>query len=171
MQKGQNRMPKLSQLLGDKVPATLEFPGAVVNVVYRPSVYTREFEAVLERVAEIAQEAERRQVNPDPDAEPMALSASDQKALTRDFYDEALCDLLDSWDLEDDGDEAAGIAPKVIGLTPEAIKASVPTAILIAFVLKLVKAIQGEAGGGRQATQTPPNRAERRAEPKAQQKR
>jgi hypothetical protein len=150
-------MPKLSQLLGDEVPATLEFPASDVKVIYRPSVYTREFEAQLERIGELAKAVEAAQA--DPDAEPVVISEQDQIALSRDFYDQALCDLLVSWDLTDD-DET------LIPLTPADINAKVPTVLLIMFVLKLVQAIQGEAAGGRRMTETPPNRATRRAKQK-----
>lgn len=150
-------MPKLSALLSDRAEATVAFSGASVAVVYRPSLYTRELEAKLERIQELG-----LRVNAGEDVS--AEMVGSEEFLTRDWYDQTLSDFLVGWDLTDEDDEP-------IALTPDALNAKVPSPILIAFVMKLVQAVSGEAAAGRKQTQTaqptplPQNRAERRAVP------
>lgn len=132
-------MPRLSELLGDRSEVVVSFPGADVHITYRPSVYTRQFEAELAQL--------------DP-------STPDEEA--RDKCDAMLSALIADWDLTDEDDEP--IAPK-----RGEISAKVPVMFLVLFVNKLVQAIAGEAVAGRrtmtttQPTPLPTNRVERRA--------
>ncbi len=148
---------ELSALLGDKAETTVSFPGGDVQVTYRPSVYTREFEATVDRIAELAARVDRGE---DISADDLALVGG------RDFYERKLCEFVASWSLT--------VGGKPLPVTPEALNEHMTTAVLVVFFFRLVQAVQGEAGAGRKPTQTlaqtvpnppiPLNRAARRAQ-------
>lgn len=139
-------MPRLSELLGDESEIVVSFPAADVHITYRPSVYTRTFEAQLNSLDTIE---------------------TDEEA--RDKCDDLLSQLIVSWDLTDEEDEP--IRPK-----RGEIAEKVPAMFLLLFVRRLVDTIAGEVASGRkmtaatktsqqtaQPTPMPLNRAERRS--------